>query len=362
MKPGSVAYYASAHGYGHGVRSCDVVRALRAEHPDVAVTMATELPTAFLENRVGAPLEHRKVSLDVGMVQLDSIRVDVEATLARVEELYSRRRELVEREAAFLRQRGVTLVVADVAALPLEAAAGAGIPAVAVGNFAWDWIYEEYVPRDPRWAPIVEAFREGYGRADLLLRLPFHDAMGSFRRIEDVPLVARPGRARRAEIATRTGARADRSWVLLSFTTLALDDRALDAVEGLDGYEFFTVQPLAWRRRNIHPIDRAELPFLDVVASVDTVVSKPGFGIVSECIVNRKPLVYADRSDFREYRLLVDGIERHLRHAHIPSDRLYAGDLGDALAEIERRPPAREALASGGDVIAARRLAELARR
>ncbi|HOW96334.1 MAG TPA: hypothetical protein P5567_13900 [Kiritimatiellia bacterium] len=358
MKPG-LAYYISAHGYGHGVRSSDILRAFIRGYPGIPVVIVSDLPGPFLRNRLaGAPADIRPGSFDVGMVQLDSVRVDVPATLDRVRALCGRREELVGREARFLREREVGLVVADIPAMPLEAARRAGIPAVAVGNFGWNWIYEEFIPRDPRWAEAAAAFREGYARADVLLRLPFHEPMAAFRRIEDIPLVAAPGRARREELAALTGARPDRTWVLLSFTTLEWDGAALDRVERLGAYEFFTVRPLEWSRRNVHAVDRERMPFSDVLASADLVVSKPGFGLVSECVVNRKPLVYVDRADFREHPILEAGVKRFLKHRLLPADRLYAGDLEEALDAIVREPEPADELPGGGAEIAARRLAE----
>jgi L-arabinokinase len=207
---------------------------------------------------------------------------------------------------------------------------------------------------------MIRLIQDGYVRTDLLLRLPFSDEMKVFPRREDVPLLARPGTDRRAEIAARTGARESCRWVLLSFTSLDWNDEALDRVARLAEYEFFVVDPLGWQRRNIHAIDRNLIPFRDVVASVDGVVSKPGFGIVSECLVNRKPLAYADRTDFLEYRLLKAAIDRYLKSIHIPAARLYAGDVAGALEALWARPEPQESVESGGAEVAARRIAQLA--
>ncbi len=355
----SIAYYVSAHGYGHGVRSCDIVRALGRLVPRIGVRIVSDLPPAFLSNQLGlVPVPVRAAAFDVGMVQLDSIRVDLDATLERVERLCARRSELVAGEEAWLREMGIDLVVADIPALPLEAAARLGIPALAVGNFAWDWIYSGFLGRDPRWNRIVDIFRDGYARADLLLRLPFSDAMKSFRRIEDIPLVASPGMLRRAEISEITGCDAGRKWVLLSFTTLDISGEALDRIEQLRDYEFFTVLPLEWRRKNIHPLDRGQVIFSDVVASVDAVISKPGFGILSNCVVNRKPLVYADREDFLEYAILEAAIKKYIRHVPIAAASLYRGDLGESLERLWEAPEPPSTLPHGGDRIAARRIAE----
>ena len=118
---------------------------------------------AFLSNQIGTARNSlRAVSLDVGMVQLDSIRVDVDATLNGVEQLYRRRDALVRQESDFLAQNTIGAVVADIPALPIEAATLLEIPSIAIGNFGWDWIYSEFLERDPRWSRIVDMFRKKY--------------------------------------------------------------------------------------------------------------------------------------------------------------------------------------------------------
>jgi L-arabinokinase len=98
------------------------------------------------------------------------------------------------------------------------------------------------------------------------------------------------------------------------------------------------------------------MPFSDVLASVDSVVSKPGYGILSDCVVNGKPLVYADRENFMEYPILVEAIRRYLRHRHIPAARLYGGDLREALEAVRWSPDPPETCPTGGALVAARHL------
>jgi len=358
----SIAYYVSAHGYGHGVRSCDIIRAMQRLYPQLTVHVVTDLPLNFLSSHLGpVRVPVRAGSFDVGMVQLDSIRVDVDATLEKVERLYAGRAELVDGESEWLEEQGIGLVVADIPALPLEAAARLGIPRLAVGNFSWDWIYSGFLGRSERWRPLVDFFREGYSRADLLLRLPFAGPMDAFPHIEDIPLVASPGKNRREEIAALKQCDPCRKWVLLSFTTLDLHDEALPNIERIGDCEFFTVLPLHWQGRNVRALDSGQLAFSDIVASVDVVVSKPGFGILSNCAVNRKPLIYADREDFLEYAVLEEAVRRYLKHVHIPAAKLYRGDLRDSLEKTWEAPDPPDELSHGGDTIAARRIARLSR-
>lgn len=352
MKPAHIAYYVTAHGYGHGVRSCDILSALLAAHPAVRLTVTTDLPEEFFRSRL-APADGRLAirpgAFDVGMVQKDSIRVDVAATLDEALELLAEHDQLVDYEAEYLRGEGADLVVADIPSIPIEAAAEAGIPAVAVGNFSWDWIYAPFAARDPRWRPVIRMFEDGYRQARLLLKLPFSPAMSVFPKHVDIPLLAKPGRARRAELARLTGADVRKRWVLLSFTRLDWNEDALQAVGTLGNYEFFTVKPLEWPgRQNIHAVDRMEMGFSDVLASCDAVISKPGYGILSDSVANAKPLVHADREDFIEYPLLKRELQRFLKNVHIPAADLYAGRLETALKEIESAPAPPETMATGG--------------
>jgi L-arabinokinase len=355
----TVAYYITSHGYGHGVRSCAIIRALNSLYPRLKVQVVSGLPSGFLQHQFDAnPNSVRAASFDVGMTQLDSIRVDVPSTLRKVRALYSRRKEIVEAETVYLTEQGIGLCVVDIPGLPIDAASNAGIPCIAVGNFAWDWIYSEFLPQDAAWGPIIDSLREEYGKTDLLLRLPFCDRMDAFPIIEDIPLVASPGTPRREEIANWTRCDPVRKWILLSFTTLEWTEEALRRVEHVRDYEFFTVDPLGWEGSRIHRLDRGRIQFADILASMDAVLSKPGFGILSDCIANKKPLIYADRSNFLEYPILVSAIRRYIRNVHIPAADLYRGDLRDSLDRIWTSPEPEETLALGGDSIAAHRIAQ----
>ena len=352
-----IAYYITAHGYGHGVRSCDIIRAINSLYPETSVLVVSDLPAPFLYNRIGSNnISVQARSFDLGMVQLDSIRVDVAATLARARALCDERERLMREETAFLKKQGIRLVIADIPSIPLEAAARAGITCLAVGNFSWDWIYSEFLDEDLRWKPVVEMFRSHYAQVDLLLRLPFHDDMTAFSRREDIPPVASPGKSRREELACLTGCDVSKKWILLSFTTLDWNEEALERVESMTNCEFFTVLPLRWDRCNIHAVSREDISFADVVATVDIVISKPGFGILSDCIVNHKPLIYAERTNFREYPILEAAIHRYLKHVHIPADDLYRGNLEESLNAIELAAEPLESLSAGGAEIAARRI------
>lgn len=356
----ALIWYVTSHGNGHAVRTCDILREVHRRHPSRRIVLVGDLPAAFLHNRLGTEaVRLRRARFDVGLVQHDSITTDLPASLHALRQLAHAWESLVRVESAWLHLQKAALVVCDIPGIPLESARLAGLPAVACGNFGWDFIYGTLARDDDAWRPFSERYAQAYRQADLLLRLPFHEPMSAFPRIEDVPVVARPGRDRRAEIAAAAGCDPSLRWVLLSFSTLAWDDAALARLEAMDDTVFLTLRPLEWQRRNFRALDRGRFPFTDALASCDCVLTKPGFGIVSECVVGRRPVVYADRPGWPEHPFLEEGLRRYARCRRIGTEELYAGDVAAAIDEAIRAPAPAETAPSGGAALAADRLESL---
>ncbi len=357
-----LVYYISSHGNGHAVRSCDILRAFHEQHPDVPLILVSGVPQSFLSERMrSAPFSYRAHVMDSGLMQIDALREDIEATLVTALRLRSDREKHITEESRFLLSVQARAVVCDIPAVPLEAAARVGIPRLAVGNFGWDWMYRHFADRDARWEAIAADYAEGYARADLLLRLPFHEPMTAFPRRTDLPLVARPGRPCRAEIARHCGAPPDARWVLLAMTSVEWTADALARMNAVDGYAYLVPAPSRWKGARMYAVDTGRIPFPDVLASCDAVLSKPGFGILSECAVSEIPLAYAVRPDYPETSILNPAVKRHLRGAPLPLDALYAGEVCPAVEAAMAAPSPPDPLAAGGALIAAHHIAGVSR-
>nr|MDQ3421587.1 glycosyl transferase [Acidobacteriota bacterium] len=97
----------------------------------------------------------------------------------------------------------------------------------------------------------------------------------------------------------------------------------------------------------------------DLAAAVDVVVTKPGYGIVSECIANHTAMLYTSRGDFVEYDVMVREMPNVLRCRFLEQDWLRAGRWLEALDELLDSPPAPRRPDTNGAEIAA---AEILRR
>jgi len=350
-----IAYYITPHGFGHAIRSLEVMRRLIDRDPSVDITIVSDIPELLIGQNVGRMLPCRKRRLDVGLVQQDSLRFDLEATREVLEDLHCRSEGLVEEEVHFLRSREIGAVVADIPFLPFVAASRCGIPSIGISNFSWDWIYRAYAHGEPRWGGFVEWIREAYRHCHLFLQLPMSGDCSVFRHVREVPLVAR--KAKHKPEATRKilGCLPEQKVYLISFAVLELDEEAQGRLERIEHAVFLYKRPIRFHFKNSRSLDDFhELSYPDVVAAVDGVVTKPGYGIVADCLAHGTPMIYTDRGFFPEYNILVREMTRLLSTVYMPSKDLYAGRWAPAVRQIENMPRRLPEIRSDGADVCAR--------
>jgi L-arabinokinase len=300
---------------------------------------------------------------DTGAVQIDSLHLDEEQTVRRAEKFMAGFDARVEAEARALEAEDAALVLADVPPLGMAAAKAGGRPAVLLGNFTWDWIYDAY----PGGSTVAAAIGRVYAETDLALRLPLHGGFGPCRRIRDLPFIARRSFRDPDEVRRALGLPRDRPLALVSFGGFGvarLDLEQLARTRGIGivmtgstpfrGSTLSAVGPVGALAPLDEPAMRARgFRYEDVVKAVDAVVSKPGYGIIAECAANGAALLYTSRGRFAEYDVLVAGMPRVLRTRFIDHQTLYSGDWGPALEQLLAQPPPPEtADVSGADVTA----------
>lgn len=348
-----VVFYISGHGFGHASRDIELIQAIAAVQREARfIVRTTAAPWLF--DAAQAPIVYQSVEADTGIVQIDSLRFDERETARRAAEFHADFDRRVEEEAARLTEVGADIVLGDIPPLAFAAAARAEVPSVAVGNFTWDWIYSVY-PAFGELAPaVIPAMRRAYAMATRALRLPLHGGFEGMPAIIDIPFIARRSRRDPAETRRRLGVagdRGDKPLVLASF--------------GGSGLQLPFDSIAETNRVTVISLDR-ELPrgleYQDIVAAADVVVSKPGYGIVSECIANGTALLYTSRGRFIEYDLFVTEMPRVLRCRYIPQDELLAGQWKESIDALLGQPDPPERPRVDGAEIAATHVLALAER
>jgi UDP:flavonoid glycosyltransferase YjiC (YdhE family) len=339
-----IVFYISGHGFGHASRDLELIRALMARRPDARIIVRTAITArwfADLAAEHGAELQ--PVEVDTGLVQIGSLRIDEDETAREAARFYAGFDSHVDREAAVIRSLGADLVIGDIPPLAFAAAARAGVPSVALSNFTWDWIYSIY-PAFDRLAPdVLPAIRRAYAAATHALRLPLYGGFEPMAAVtEDVPFIAR--QSARDPRATRRalGLADDRPVVLPYFGAYGVN-LPLDRVARLGRFELIDPE--------------RSLPggffYEDLVAAADVVVTKPGYGIVSECVANGAALLYTSRGRFAEYDVFVEEMPNVLRCRYISQEDLLAGRWAEAIEALLAQPaPPHQPRIDGADVAA----------
>jgi L-arabinokinase len=340
------------------VRSLEIIRLLLSIQPGLDICIISDLPDFLIFQNVGRQLKVRHRKLDLGLVQKDSLRFDLGASLNALEKLKDRQEEIVTEEMEFLRSDGIQGIVSDIAFLPFLAASRLNLPSVGVSNFTWDWIYSSYLAEDKRWEPLVEWIRDAYRRCGLFLQLPMHGDCSACPVIENVPLVAR--KAMKAPEHTREILKHPQGYraYLISFADLDLSQEAISRLESIPRAMFYFKRPLSFDLANGRCLDSFDISYQDVVAAMDAVITKPGYGIVSDCLANNTPMAFTERGPFPESPILLREIERHLPFASIPLAEFYRGEWQNALADLDRASGSPPNIRTDGALICAKRILE----
>jgi L-arabinokinase len=328
----TVAVAVSGHGFGHAVRSAQVAYALIER--GARVVLRSEAPRWLFPPEVEW-IASPDWPLDIGVVQHDGLEMDIDAT-REAWRVFARHFEArAEVEARRLREADVDVVLADIPPLAFAAAARAGIPSFGLTNFTWDWIYAAWSDFED----IVTRIRASYAQADVLLRLPLHsaqpDAFSEFKRIEDVPLIARRATRTRKDVRRAYGLPLERRVVLLSFGGFSARGVDLTRLANWTEYVFVLTPPFEAEAdglpANVTIVNPAPTDYVSLLAACDAVVTKPGYGMVADCLANRVAVLFTSRGPFREYDVLVEALGRLGRARYLPREALLAGELGPPL-------------------------------
>lgn len=368
----SVAFYISGHGFGHASRQIEILNALAPLIRDrYDILVRTAAAQWLFDRTLRGGVTFLPGECDSGIAQIDSLRLDEAATITAAREFYAPVHQRIESEAALLRERSAALVISDAPPLACAAAAAAGVPSIVISNFTWDWIYEGYGRGFGQEAPNVLPFiREAYARAAAGWRLPMGGGFGTFESVADLPFVARHATRSRAGVIAALGLPSSRPLVLSSFGGYGLNDFDVSSLDCLGDWTVVVTEPASPKRAKARA--EAGLAFVDerriyengmryedLVAAVDVVATKPGYGIISECVANGTAMLYTSRGHFPEYDVMVREMPRVLRCAYIDQASLLAGRWRAALDTLMSSPPPAERPATNGAEIAASRIAEM---
>jgi hypothetical protein len=347
----------SSHGFGHLSQVAPVVNRLHELIPQLKITIRAALPEAQLRSRIHHLDTLQHASDDFGMVMNHAFSVDTQASLARYESLHQDWDQKVKALAQQLIDAKVDVVLADVPYRPLAAAQVAGIPSVALCSLNWADILSHYVGLDKPQA-IIHTMYAAYQSAHYFLQPAPCMAMPKLGNQRTIGPCCAPGVAQRKTLlnAIQQHKQLNNPWLILV---------------GMGGIPFelslehwptqhqgrplcYLVSPSSAKTHpNALSVDATVLSYSDLVASVDVIITKPGYGMFAEAAAAGVPVLFTARGDWPETEALVTWLQDKAHCAQITTDALRAGAFEQELSQLLDQGPYTPVAPTGNDEAAA---------
>lgn len=310
----------TAHGFGHLGQTAPILNSL----PEVKLTLATTLPQEVLERHLTVPFTRVERALDVGVRNQDALTVDHPATQRAYQDFHARYEHDLEEETVWLRSLAPDAVLANVPYRVAEAASRLGIPCLAMCSLNWGDIVAGCLGEEE----CLPEIRRAYASVTEFWQPTPSMPMENLPRRRGLGLVARRGLRRSTGL--------DGKLVLVSLGGLPLPRPA--GWPDLPGVTWLV--PEGWLPDHPRAVAVESLPvsFIDLMASADLLITKPGYGSFAEAASHGLPVLSLRRPDWPEEACLWEFMQRRGGLRELGRESFLAGDFGPLVEELLEEP------------------------
>ncbi|NGZ03707.1 MAG: hypothetical protein CV090_11730 [Nitrospira sp. WS238] len=329
----------SGHGFGHAAQVVPVLNSLGRLVPDLRVLLRTTVPSVFFKDRLTVPWDISTGQQDIGCIQQGPMTIDVDATWREHQRFHNSWDDRLQAEVQAMFAAAPDLILADTPYLALAAGKAAAISTVALLSFTWDLILSEYqAPPSIDRETIIESIRLAYGQADLALRITPAPPITIFKRLVDIGPIAEPAHSACERLIEFLELFPGERTVLIGFGGVPLDSLPFDILESLTGYRFLFDGSVPAGSKGFISTQSLPFSFKTLMASVDMIMTKPGYGTLVEAVALRCPVVYVRRYNFGDEQPLVDYLHQYGRGVELSHTDFINGRWLPALEQVVALP------------------------
>ena len=325
----TVFYFVSGHGFGHAVRSSLVIRELA--RLGVRVEIFSSIPKGIFDSKLqGVDYGYHNGEMDIGVVQSDSISIDIPATYEAWSKFIDSRESWIDRYLEMCGKLKTSAIVCDIVPFAIPLARKAGLPSILVATFTWDAILNFYADEDARFEKLSNELLRMYYEVSLMISTPLSFGLPRIAESVTVPLIGAKCALGESEIRKKLGLD-ERPAFLVSFGGLGLNGIERLGLKRMKDYQFLFLADRSQRDGNLITCDNASVTHEELVKISRAVITKPGYGVSAECILNRTAMIYTSRGKFAEYEPLVDELKKYIPMTFISNEELFSGGLAPLL-------------------------------
>ncbi len=300
--------YISGHGFGHLAQVAPVLNSLFLQLPDLRLTICSKVSSSVLQSRIQGVFTQIDEAADFGMVMASALDVLPEPSMAAYREFHLDWSSRVAHEAERIMRLAPDFVLTNVAYLPLSAAQQAGISCAAMCSLNWADIFAAYCAAMPGAAEILQQIRQAYAAADNFIRITPAMPMQDLANVCSVDPIARIGQNRRTQINARLGLNASDKLILVSMGGIAMR-LPIERWARVANVRWIVQADWGISHPDVVTLESLEMDFIDVLASSDMLLCKPGYGSFAEAACNGIPVLYVTREDWPEEPYLITWLE-----------------------------------------------------
>ena len=287
-----ILYFVSDHGLGHLSRSIAIMREFHDEVEFVIRNSNTQFIEKSLPNVKIIPGKTDQGTLS----QNNGISIDWEKSKSAIDIWYNQFNSTIIKEQEIISKINPDLIITDVSPLPLPISKKLSIPSIVISTFTWLDTFSN-IPGFQN-----NFLSELYQNASMCIQLPLSTPMSIFKNKQKIGLVSKKPTKSKIDVRKSLGIKESKFLILINlpsnFTINVPSEPNIQIVSTgakINSANSIMIQP--WVEGQ------------NLIASSDLVVSKCGYGMISECLTNGVPIKFLMDNKHPEQKAMNDELK-----------------------------------------------------
>ena len=332
-----ICFFLSDHGFGHIARNIPIIVSVIKNYDTFVYVVCGERHIEFAKKNLETMLTAEQYGrtefcadhTDIGLICKDgTLDVDTDALTKATTKFLSDLPQKEQQYSKWLTDNRIDAVLCDMPIWSIEACELAGIPLLYVGNFTWTELYREFLPEK-----IWQTYAQYYNKIKHTMLYALHNnEMLEFLKSSEKTKTSVTARSFNENAVAEIRAKHNRPIV---FVALGMSAQFKDPVYVSSvPYDFYTTEGVPLVGDNVEVVPYTTINTQDFIAAADYVITKAGWGTVSECLLAKKPMALFSRDGVLEDRTTIKILEEKHLAVEVTQDDLH--DIEGIINRLDR--------------------------
>ncbi len=334
-----LACFILPHGFGHAARAASLMSDMHEMNPHIRWNIFTLVHSWFFRDSFSFSFDYHSLLTDIGLVQTNPLEEDMAETLKALDDFLPFSADHIKVLAEKIKKQQCRAILCDISPLGIAVAHAAGIPAILVENFTWDWIYQGYASAYPEIEKHSDYLGEIFASADFHIQTEPVCLPGDADLT--VPPLSRKIRMSRSRVRQKLGISDTCRTIMITMGGIPDKPVFLEALRGIKDV-FFIVpcgsSTLCLRDNLILLPYHSDFFHPDLINASDAVIGKIGYSTLAEVHQAGIPFGYITRARFCESVVLSAYVEKHMQGKAISEKDFQRGGWIDIIPGLLEMP------------------------